>query len=198
LYALLLLSTLYTFVIFGNWFYERYLFPWTLLLTLILAFVLDELFVHLSLTKRSVVCAAVFVLMGIFLCNRESMQQIARGIDTNEKGYMDAGLWVDSHFKEGTNVGAQQSGAISYFARRVNVVNLDGVVNKDCYEWTKANRGIEYIHHAGIEYIVGWHINVVFNIINSRPELRNDIVCTDSITTFHSHNMTWNIYEVRN
>ena len=54
------------------------------------------------------------------------------GPDRNS-GYMNIGLWARDRFPPGTVIGSSQTGALGYFADRLKVINLDGVVNRECF-----------------------------------------------------------------
>ncbi len=75
---------------------------------------------------------------------------------------MNIGLWARRNFAEGEVVGAAQTGALGYFADNLTIVNLDGVVNQECFEYLKNRRAMEYIRKTNVRHLLLWTANEKF------------------------------------
>jgi hypothetical protein len=63
--------------------------------------------------------------------------------------------WLHAHTLPSAVVGSFNAGIFGYFSGR-RVVNLDGVVNERAYEALAAHRLADYVHEAGIEWVIDW------------------------------------------
>ncbi len=97
----------------------------------------------------------------------------------------------------GSIVGSSQTGALGYFASNLKVINLDGVVNKRCFEALKEKKDIEYIRQMKIEYIIGRQENIDFIRRESASIKPDDLVFIRSIDSFKSWWDTWHLYGVK-
>jgi hypothetical protein len=106
-------------------------------------------------------------------------------------------MWARSNFADSTIVGSCQTGALGYFADNLKVVNLDGVVNKRCYDALLRKSAMAYVRGVGLEYIVDWrdfHDFVVRHSENYRDE---DMRLVDIIREFKTWHNDWYVYQVR-
>jgi hypothetical protein len=143
--------------------------------------------------------AIIYFLITIFLLI-ESYSFINKGIfiinPKNEMGYIEIGKWVNSNIKENTIIGCSQTGAIGYFAENHTVINLDGVVNAECYKSLINQTNIEYIRSENIQYVIGWDINIRFIERNSKNYKSNDLIKIAEIPNIQSWGNFWSIYRV--
>ena len=130
----------YTGYIFGPWYFTRYFYPLIVPILVLLAFAL-RMAVQES---RGLAALAAVALMGA-LVQRSQFRTAFTSVTTTLYGYMNVGLWARDQFPPGTRVGAVQSGALGYFAPDLTVVNLDGVVNQECFLALRRFREMDYV-----------------------------------------------------
>jgi hypothetical protein len=193
--ALLFLA--YTSYLPAYWNFNRYLYPFILPLVLALGLIIDTYDRRLtSRTARALLVGGVaLVLVGGNLASPE-LHSLYTSTDTTTRGYVNLGRWAAGRFAPGTVVGSSQSGALGYFADSLTVVNLDGVVNSDCYRSIVERRNIEYIHAAGVAYVVGWDSDINFIVRNSVNIGRDDLVLEGTIPGFMSWGKQWYVMRV--
>ena len=161
LFALFLLLA-YVLHQYGRWYFDRYLYPFCFVLILGLA-VLFEAAAARSRNGRLAQAAAIVVaLVAAFALHGDRGRLTVAADRKNRLGYMQLGQWAARTFPPGSVLGGSQSGALAYFAPQLAVVNLDGVVNKDCYRSIVERRNQQYIVAAGIQQVIGWDINFSF------------------------------------
>jgi hypothetical protein len=193
-----MLFIVYVFYIFGYWYFYRYFYP-LMLMFLSIALISFDYLNSLSIKEaylQRMQIAIIVVVTAACIINPQ-FKNIFYDKERSNAGYMNIGLWASRSFKPGTIVGAAQSGAIGYFASNLNIINLDGVVNKECYEALKEKRYIEYIKDKKIEFIVGWVSS--FQLIPLRsPNLREgDIIRMGKIKEFKTENYEWFLARVQ-
>ena len=76
------------------------------------------------------------------------------------------------------------------------MINLDGVVNEVCYKSLVNKKNIEYIRSQGIQYVIGWDINLKFIRNNSKNFKENDLIKIGTVPHITSWGNEWNIYKV--
>jgi hypothetical protein len=192
----LLLFCSYVFYIYGMWFFKRYFFPFVFLFVIILSVLIDIVLASTA-NRKSVTGLVVFFSTAILLINlsRFDSQEILFGNNSNS-GYMAIGKWVSDNFEDGIVIGSMQSGAMSYFADNMEVINLDGVVNKDALEAAKNIRLMDYVKEMNIEYIIGWDANIDFLIRESAEFKKEDLIKEFTITGFETWGREWSVYKV--
>ncbi len=164
----LVLVLAYALFVFAPWYWKRYFFPAVLPTLLVVGIGADAVWRVLRPRVAAVVCAiaaAAFVVDARFSPSTTdpAMSQfdtIHAGKDW-KFGYMRLGLWAAKHFPEGTRIGATQSGGLGYFAPRLTVVNLDGVVNAECFTFVTEGRILDYIRRVRLQFVVGWDANLL-------------------------------------
>jgi hypothetical protein len=193
--ALLFLA--YTGYILTFWYYPRYLYPLILPLILTLALVVDA---YDRRIVRAPVRAAFFgsVALALVAGNvaRPELRALYSSTDTLSQGYMNLGLWAKGRFAPGTVIGSSQSGALGYFADSLTVINLDGVVNSECYRSLVERRNIDYIRKAKVAYVVGWGSNIDFIVRHSANIRREDLILEGAIPGFTSWGKEWLLIKV--
>ncbi len=150
-----LLFAAYVGVVFGPWHFARYFFPLTLVLLLLFAALVDLCAVALPPgPRRAGFAAAVALLVVLGSVAQPSFQRMLAPRFEGTWGYRRIGLWARANFAPGAVVGGSQTGALGYFADRLVVVNLDGVVNRECYDAMRGKRMLDYIRSLGIRDLV--------------------------------------------
>ncbi len=198
---LVIFSTLlyfaYTLYIFTPWYFFRYLFPFTLVLLLILSEFLKRIFYTQSGATQKAFIAFISILwIGGQLAKGELLSYYFSR-ETNN-GYMNMALHINKELPAGSIIGSSQTGALSYFASNLATINLDGVVNKKCFEKLKRREALSYIKEANIQYVVGWEDNYVFikkHSANFRDSV--DLQLLQQIENIRTWGRSWNIYKVK-
>jgi len=192
----LLLFASYTFYLTANWFYSRYFFPLGLFFVLLTAHTSNQLILSFNSSKSKAIVFAVTIITLI------SANLIRPGFkdfffkEYPKSGYIEIGKWVNDNFSKGTIIGSNQTGALSYFSKDINIINLDGVVNKEAYNAIKNKELIEYIKSKKIEYFVDWNINYEFLVRNSKNFNGGDVVLIKKIDRLKSWDYEWFVYKV--
>ena len=148
-----LLFAAYTGVVFGPWHFARYFFPLTLVILLALAVAIDLLVCALP-RGRTALALALALLVIVGSVAQPAFRRMWGPRFEGTWGYRRIGLWTRDHFPPGATVGGSQTGAIGYFADRLRVVNLDGVVNRGCYDAMRAGRLLDYVRSTGVRDLV--------------------------------------------
>jgi hypothetical protein len=60
---------------------------------------------------------------------------------------------LESELPRGSSVGIFNAGTIAFLARNERIVNLDGLVNNDAYQYIKRNALCEYLNSRGIQWV---------------------------------------------
>lgn len=158
-----LLVLAYALVQFGSWYFDRYLYPVACVLILGLCAVFERAASARGARQLGAQTAFVLVLLCTgFVLHADTRRLTARSAQKNRMGYMQVAQWAARTFAPGTVVGSLQSGALAYFARQLEVVNLDGVVNKPCLQAIQEKRLLQYIQTARVQWVLGWGINLEY------------------------------------
>ncbi len=194
----ILLFCAYNFFVFGEWYFERYLYPITLVIILYFSLLVDS---FISISRRPIINKSIFISLIVFIICAFGVQPSFRSLyfskDSTSLGYMNIGIWAKDNIADGSIVGSSQTGALGYFAENLKVINLDGVVNKKCYESLEQMRNIDYIKEAKIEYIIGWENSNKYIQWRSEKYERDMIVKLKKIEGFMSWRHQWFLYGVR-
>jgi hypothetical protein len=188
----------YTFYIFGIWYSKRYFFPAAFLFLLYIATLFDIIYMRLeSRRSKSIFTSCVLVFLVAAAGLSPSFRTLYFSTNTNEQGYMNLGLWAKETFPDSTVIGSCQTGALGYFAQNLKVVNLDGVVNKPCYERLIRKEAIDYMKDEKIAYFIDWTNNLEFIQRESRDLTPDDLVPLGKIDQFKSWNHDWHVFKVK-
>lgn len=187
----------YVFYIYGMWFFKRYFFPFVFLFTMILTVLIDNI---LSSAKNLKSGMKIIIILAVIIITinitRNDSQELYSSNKISDSGYLKIGEWVSNNFKEGTVIGSMQSGAMSYFARNLKVINLDGVVNQDAMTAIKNKNLFEYVKNMKIEYIIGWEINIDY-LKRESAEFKNyDLIKIYTKSDFKTWDREWSVYKV--
>jgi hypothetical protein len=187
----------YTFYIFAPWYFNRYLFPITLLLLVYITVLVDiyDSTINGKAARLLFRCSIICLLLVGNITNIE-FRSLYFSTDTTSRGYMNLGMWARTHFKNGTIIGSTQTGALGYFADNLSVINLDGVVNKQCYESLVQKRNIEYIKNSNIEFVIGWPGNIDLIGDQSANIKNDDLILVGKILGFASWGSEWYLVKV--
>lgn len=159
----------YTFWIHGSWFYARYYMTTVCALTLAagLAFPVMASWRGPVLRRWSLTALAGLALaLGLFSWN-SIPQALLRG--GGKGGRSDAEHQIPVEILRGVvppgaKVGGFQSGALGYYGKEWQVVNLDGVVNAAAQEAIRAGTMSDYLRAEGIDWMLDldWIIDALY------------------------------------
>ena len=167
------------YVWFGVGFYfTRYLAPVACVVSLIIAVGVERVW-HVRGTWRIplFVGTAAVLLVGFVAVVRATQRNLT---DTEVPevsfdsitGYRDAAKAVVKIPPRGSVLGAYQSGAYGYYADdRLEVVNLDGVVNPDAADALRNGTTVEYMHDRGVDWLSDFTLHVVGFVADSRAHV---------------------------
>ncbi len=162
----------YIFYVFGRHYYVRYYFPIIFISILYSGLIYDFLVNRLAATKlnprwvHTIVLAVMVATFGYRLSNRYFYHMHPTG-----GRYYKIVRWINQNIEQDKVIGSFSSGTIGYFAKP-QVINLDGVVNKDAFLALKEKKMLDYIQAGKIDYVIDVtpQINeMVFNKISSSP-----------------------------
>lgn len=185
----------YALVIFGHWHFPRYLFPVSLVLALLFAVGLSATLERIAAprTYRLLLLAVALVGIAGHLLTPSFRRLLAAR--STAWGYLPIGLWARDYFPPGTVIGGSQTGALGYFADRLVVINLDGVVNRDCYEAMRAGRAADYVREAGIRWLV-WQDDVEFLARESGNAAPLVLRAQGEVPGIRTRGTPWRVFEV--
>lgn len=186
----------YTFYIFTPWYFDRYFFPLTMLYILMTAILLHQITPVLKPGHHTIVYASVLFVWFAVLFGKAQYLDYFVGGENRNAGYRNLGLWAKENLPPGTVVGSSQSGALSYFATELKVINLDGVVNRDCFNSLQQGTNMDYIRDSEIDYVFGWKNNIHFIKQHSKNFKESDLIFVQKIDGFRSWNNEWYLYKV--
>ncbi|WP_147675771.1 hypothetical protein [Xanthomonas massiliensis] len=147
------------------WFFDRYLLTAYVLLILCGMISANEIiFSRGFLTSRR--AAGIWAFLAFIVCAGSILGKwtpvhvlYARGM--NARGYRAPAIWVVDKLPRNAQVGSFQSGALSYFGQgKIEVFNLDGVVDGAAYAAARDRMMNYYICSKGIDYFYDWDFNV--------------------------------------
>lgn len=186
----------YTLYVFAHWFFDRYFFPITLSYILIFSVLLHAVASRLTALQRTRLYAGIIAVWFSVLLIRGDYVDYFFGEPNPNVGYMNLGLWAENNLPPGTVVGASQSGAIGYFTPSLKVVNLDGVVNKECFHSLQEGWNMDYIKAEKIDYVVGWQNDIKMIKMHSKNFKESDLTFVKELEGFKSWNHEWYLYKV--
>lgn len=189
-----LLVASYAFVVFGPWYFARYFYPLIIATTLAIAIGVDELRCGLGARRRAVLWAVATIVVLGSVADPRFRALFAAG-PPPPRGYLRIGQWAREHFPPGTVIGGSQTGALGYFADRQTVVNLDGVVNRDCYEAMRRGRMLDYIRGARVRYLL-WQDDIEMIARETRGGDRTALTPLGRIPGIVTESWPWWLYRV--
>ncbi|HEY3402398.1 MAG TPA: hypothetical protein VGK59_03365 [Ohtaekwangia sp.] len=186
----------YTCYVFTDWYFYRYFFPLTIAFLLIFALLANTIFPFLTASKKIYYGGLILAIWFIPLFIKGTFVDYYIGPPSKTLGYRNIAVWANENFPEGTIIGASQTGALGYFCTKLKVVNLDGVVNGECYKYLVEDRNMDYIRLRKIEYILGWTINMDFIRLRTKNFQESELELIKNIDDFYSWNNQWGVYRV--
>jgi hypothetical protein len=196
LHALFLVLA-YSLFVFTPWFFPRYLAPTMAFFALGFACVADGFRSRIANPQtRQTFSILLLVLAAGLNFGRSEFRQFYTSKDNVTQGYMNLGLWARQQFPDGTRIGSMQSGALAYFADNLTVINLDGVVNRPCYDMLVRKQGIEYIRGSGTQYVVDWLENIDHLRKESASWRDDDLIPLGRIDGFGTWRHNWFLFRV--
>jgi len=191
-----LLFAAYVGVIFGPWHLARYLFPLTLALLLLFAALVDLCASAIpNGAARRGLAAAVLALVIAGSVVQPPFRRLFAPRFEGTWGYRRIGLWAQANFPAGAVVGGSQTGALAYFADRLVVVNLDGVVNRDCYDAMRRKRMLDYIREVGVRDLV-WQDDIELIARESSRTRASAVTLVRRIEGFETWGAKWYLYRI--
>jgi hypothetical protein len=181
---------------FGTWHFARYLFPLAVPIALAFAGLLDTALAGLRWRRgRAIALGACVVAIALGAALQPAGRRLLDRKPTYTWGYRAIGLWARDHFAPGTVIGGSQTGALGYYAERLTVVNLDGVVNRDALDAMRSGRCMEYVRSCWIRWLV-WQDDVAMIARHSRGARASDLTPLGTIPGIRSCGDDWRLYRV--
>lgn len=186
---------------FGWWFFERYFLVLHLLPLLLLGAAvqaIERVFESAPVAPMPALLFAAATVAGLGPgLSQPRLYRVVLADEPSSKGYRPVGLWASEHFPPGTVIGSAQSGALAYYAPRLRVVNLDGVVDQDAFASLVERRHLAWIRTMGVEYVIGWDTNMPYLWAHSPGARGDELVHLGAIPDVRSWGHAWQIYRVR-
>ena len=148
----------YAFGSLGQWWFSRYFSPLFLFCAILSGTSLDRLGEGLACLRRlggRRFVALVFCVQALFFAAQVPETFLRHKPNLNVSEYVQAARVLGGSVPPGSRTGAFQSGTLGYFAR-TQVLNLDGVVNRDAARALREKRMVLYIQDEGIDAVMDW------------------------------------------
>ncbi len=186
----------YVLYFFAPYYFSRYLFP-VILIFLFCFLALTDLCLEHANKKSHKIWLIVPVVLALLLTTfAGGFTKFFLSKKSSCCGYMNIGLWANENLEPGSIVGSCQSGALGYYADNLRVINLDGVVNKPCYEALVKRQALEYIKAQKIKYVLGWVVNFDFLSRQTTNYKKTDFMLMEKILHFKSWDQHWYVIMV--
>lgn len=150
------------------WYFTRYLAPVACVVSLIIAVGVARVWRTRGTWRIPLFAAtAAVLLVGLVAVVRATHRNLTDTTFTptafdSVTGYRDAAKTVVAIPPEGSVLGAWQSGAFGYYANdRIQVVNLDGVVNPDAAEAARNGTTMQYMRDRGVDWVSDFTLHIV-------------------------------------
>jgi hypothetical protein len=164
---------------FGVGFYfTRYLAPVACVVSLIIAVAVEHVWRTRGAWRVPLFAGtAAVLLVGLFAVVRATDRNLT---DTKVPplsfdavtGYRDAAMAVVRIPPAGSVLGAYQSGAFGYYANdRIQVVNLDGVVNPDAADALRDGTTVRYMHVRDVGWLADFSLHIVEFLVDSKQQV---------------------------
>jgi hypothetical protein len=161
-----------------GWYFTRYLAPVACVASLIIAVAVEHVWrtrgtwrVPLSVATAAVLLVGVVAVVRATHRNLTDTEVPPISFDSIT-GYRDAAMAVVRVPPEGSVLGAYQSGAFGYYANdRIEVVNLDGVVNPDAADALRNGTTIAYMHDRGVDWLSDFTLHIVAFVVGSKEQV---------------------------
>lgn len=186
----------YTLHVLAYWFFDRYLFALMLGFLVLICCGIDFALKELGESKRRIAIAIATPLVVLAcLLHPRTIDLFFAPPDPNV-GYRNAGLWARDFFPADLRVGSGQTGAIAYYRRGFEVVNLDGVVNDDAFAALQQRTIMDYVRAQKIDAVIGWPADIEFLKKNSTGFREEELRFMTVAEGFRSWGQPWLVYTV--
>jgi hypothetical protein len=161
------------------WYFTRYLAPVACVIALVIAVAVEHVWRARGAWRIPLLTgtAAVLVVGAV-----AAIRADARHLNDSEAtpsafdsvtGYRDAARAVVAYPPAGSVLAAWQSGAFGYYANdRIEVVNLDGVVNPDAEQAYRDDTTVAYMRDRGVDWLADFTLHLVWFGVKSKQQLR--------------------------
>jgi hypothetical protein len=160
------------------WYFTRYLAPVACVVSLILAVAVAQVWRTRGTWRVPLfVATAAVLVVGLVAVVRATGRNltdtsVATSAFDSVTGYRDAAMTVVHVPPEGSVLGAFQSGAFGYYAGdRLQVVNLDGVVNPDAADAARDGTTVAYMRDRGVDWLADFSLPIVAFAQQSRAQM---------------------------
>lgn len=160
------------------WYFTRYLAPVTCVVALLLAVAVEHVWRARGAWRIPLFAAtAAVLLVGLVAVVRATHRNltdtsVAVSPFDSVTGYRDAARTVVQIPPKGSVLGAWQSGAFGYYANdRLEVVNLDGVVNPDAADALRDDTTVLYMRDRGVDWLADFTLHIVWFAQKSKEQL---------------------------
>jgi len=164
--ACALLVAAYAGWVFGPWYFARYFYPLWIAVVLAVALAADAV-LDAAGPRRGAALAAVLAVVLVGAAVEPRARALFAPGPPASWGYLRAGEWARDHVAPGERIGSSQTGALGYFADRVTVVNLDGVVNAGAYAAMRRHDLLGYLRANRVEWLL-WQDDIAMVARESR------------------------------
>jgi hypothetical protein len=155
----------YALMLPALWFFRRYLAPTEAAAALVIAVAIARTWER---GGRWAWPALAVAGIGLVFATRASTHLLTHDPPTTmdrdyhgAKGYREAVRDVLVKCPHGAILGSFQSGALSYYGYgKVQVVNLDGVVDRRAHEAVRQKRLSDYAYERGVTHLADWRLNL--------------------------------------
>jgi hypothetical protein len=162
-----------------TWYFTRYLAPVACIVALIISVGVEHVWrsrgawrIPLFLGTAAALLVGLVVVARATNYNLTAERAVQPTPNDSATGYRDAALVVVQVPPEGAVLGSWQSGAFGYYADdRLQVINLDGVVNPDAEAAQREHRTIAYMRDRGVTWMVDWTLHIIWFNIKSKEQM---------------------------
>jgi hypothetical protein len=160
------------------WYFTRYLAPVACVTSLIIAVAVEHVWRTRGVWRipLAVATAAVLVvgLVAVVRATHRNLTdtEVAESPFDSITGYRAAAREVVQIPPKGSVLAAWQSGAFGYYAGdRLEVVNLDGVVNPDAADAMRDDTTIAYMHERDVDWLADFTLHLVWFGVKSKQQM---------------------------
>jgi hypothetical protein len=160
------------------WYLTRYLAPVACVVSLLLAVAVEHVWRSRGTWRVPLfVATAAILLVGLVAVVRATGRHLrdtsaAPSAFDSVTGYRDAAMTVVGVPPVGSVLGAWQSGAFGYYANdRIEVVNLDGVVNPDAADALRDDTTVAYMRDRGVDWLADFTLHLVWFAQKSEQQM---------------------------
>jgi hypothetical protein len=161
-----------------GWYFTRYLAPVACVVSLAISIAVARVWrTHGAWRVPLFVATAAVLLVGVVAVVRATNRNftdtnVAPSAFDSVTGYRDAAMAVVRVPPTGSVLGAYQSGAFGYYANdRIEVVNLDGVVNPAAADALRDDTTVAYMRHRDVDWLADFTLHIVEFVVKTKAEM---------------------------